>query len=253
MSRGVGRRLAALLALAFALVPVAFADAQERVVAEAPAAQGKPRAATALRDREFGIATHALGLQRHVEMYQWRLGDDGRYRRVWWDRAIDSTAYDPAHRNPGAFPLETRNWIARDVTLDGKPVDDAVLKTLGVWRTFRPGFTALPGNLAATFQPEGDGLSSSENPLEPQVGDLRVTWRLLDVPRLADRIELVDGTWVVGADAPVAPSAVDTLAQPRTPAMRGGWLQVIGCVLLSVLVLLLLRARRRRASTAGAR
>ncbi len=189
------------LALAFASAPVrAQSSAESRRV------EGEPTHASNLRDREFGVATRQFGLQRRVEMYQWRRGDDGRYRKVWWDRPVDSSAHEAAYRNPGTFPLPTRYWISESATLDGKPLDDEVLKTLGTWRAFRPGFTSLPGNLAATFQPEGDGLVSAENPLDPQVEDLRVTWRELVLPELDGRLVLRGGVWMLQA-------------QPRSAAM----------------------------------
>ena len=78
------------------------------------------------------------------------------------------------------------------VSIDGKPVAPEVIGRLGQWRGFRPNFSALPGNLAATFQPEGDGLGSAENPLDPQVGDLRIDWRELTLPPLADKVERAD-------------------------------------------------------------
>ena len=160
----------------------------------AAVAHGEPHAEAPLRDREFGVATRQFGLQRRVEMYQWRRLGPG-YRKVWEDRPIDSAAYDARYRNP-AFPLQTRYWIAEGVRLDGRPLDEDVLRQLGTWRAFRPGFSALPGNLSATFQPEGDGLGSAENPLDPQIGDLRVTWRELALPALGGRVALQDGVWM---------------------------------------------------------
>lgn len=163
------------------------------VHAQSPA--GEPVASAPLKDAEFGVTTRQFALQRRVEMYQWQRDASG-YRKVWSAEPIDSARFDAAYRNPGAFPLQTRYWVASGVSLDGHPVDEEVLKRLGRWHGFRPGFTALPGNLAATFQPEGDGLSSAENPLSPRIGDLRVTWRELRLPDLAGRVALQQGEWV---------------------------------------------------------
>src|SRR5690606_900916 len=101
---------------------------------------------------------------------------------------------------PGV-PLESRRWWAEGAMLDGKPLDLSVLKTLGQWQEFRPAFSRLPANLAATFQPEGNGLASSDNPLQPRIGDLRIRWRELQLPPLAGRVVLVDGAWQVSAGA----------------------------------------------------
>jgi len=182
-------------------------------LAQAPAAlepEGPPRAGGELLDREFGVGTDQFGLDRRVEMYQWlRVGED-RYQREWKAALVDSSGFAPGHENPASIPLEGRRWWADSATLDGRPLDTRVLKIIGRWEDFRPGFSRLPGNLSATFQPEGDGLISSENPLDPQIGDLRVSWRQLVPPPLAGKVELVDGAWRVATP----------VAAPATPAAR---------------------------------
>jgi hypothetical protein len=212
--------------------------------------RGRPIAEGPLRDAEFGVRTRELGLQRRVEMYQWRKADGG-YVRVWSDAPIPSAAHDPQHANPGEFPIRTRYWIAPRVTLDGRPLQDDVLKEFGRWQVFRPGFSALPGNLAATFQPEGDGLSSAENPLDPQIGDLRITWHELTLPSLAGRVSLENGAWVPvpGSARPDLAGAADVAARPDTlpasAAGRGWWLIALGAVVALIAVVLLRRRRRR--------
>lgn len=211
------------------------------------APMGAPRAGTALRDREFGVVTRQFGLQRKVEMYQWRK-DAGRYQRVWDERTIDARAHDQAHANPREMPMQTRYWVATDIQVDGKPLDEDVLKALGEWRDFRPGFSALPGNLSATFQPEGNGLGSAENPLAPEVGDLRVTWRELVLPPLQGRVALADGRWVLAEAAPVPAAAgqVDaTTAAPARAADTRKRMLPLGLGVLVVLVAVVVARRRR--------
>jgi hypothetical protein len=220
------------------------------VQAQAPAPQGAPVSETTLRDSEFGVRTRQFGLQRRVEMYQWRR-DGANYVAAWAQQPIDSTGFDAAHANPGAFPVRTRYWIATRVLLDGKPVDEDVLKESGTWRDFRPGFSALPGNLSATFQPEGDGLSSSENPLDPQVGDLRITWHELTLPPLAGKVALQGDTWVpaadIAADAPAAEVAAQASPAAAVPqsSRRPWWLFGAG-VLVVLAAWALLRRRGKR-------
>ncbi|MGQ4583823.1 TMEM43 family protein [Lysobacter sp. F60174L2] len=168
--------------------------------------EGTPQAGGELRDADFGVGTDQFGLDRQVEMYQWRRVGEDRYDRVWKAAWIDSSQFSAGHENPPELPLAGRHWWAPQPTLDGKPLDLAVLKALGQWQEFRPGFSRLPANLAATFQPEGDGLTSSENPLDPQVGDLRVSWRELVLPPLEGRVVLVDGAWELAQPAAPRPS-----------------------------------------------
>jgi len=171
------------------------------------AQEGEPVTDEVVRDREFGVSARHFGLERRVAMYQWRAQGTG-YDRVWSEVPIDSTGYAPGHENPG-FPLRGRRWLAERATLDDKPLDRSVIEQFGVWRSFRPNFSALPGNLAATFQPEGDGLGSAENPLDPQIGDLRIGWRELTLPSLQGHVALERGTWF-----PIAGDPLD----PATPA-----------------------------------
>lgn len=218
--------------------------------AQGPAPQGAPVNESTLRDTEFGVGTRQFGLQRRVEMYQWRRAGAG-YAAAWAQEPVDSSGFDAAHANPGAFPVRTRYWIATRVLLDGKALDEDVLKETGTWRGFRPGFSALPGNLSATFQPEGDGLSSSENPLDPQVGDLRITWHELTLPSLAGKVALQGDTWVPAADAaPDAPAAEAAAMAPPAAAVpqsprRPWWLFGIG-VLAVLAAWVLLRRRGKR-------
>ncbi len=213
----------------------------------APAAPaGEPVVEGTLRDPEFGVRTRRPGLQRRVEMYQWRRTGGG-YARVWSEEPVPAAGHDPQHANPGAFPIRTRYWISRRVSLDGRPLQEDVLKEYGRWRGFRPGFTALPGNLAATFQPEGDGLSSAENPLDPQIGDLRITWHELVLPPLAGKVALENGVWVPVAAADVS-GRTASATQDRRPAAAvkphsRAWL-LGGGLALAVLVLVLMLRRR---------
>jgi len=217
-------------ALALLLALAGGAHAQE--VAQP---QGQPASSHPPRDTEFGVTARGFGLQRRVEMLQWRRFGPG-YRKEWSEQPIDSSGYAQAYRNPGDFPIATRYWIAADTTLDGKNVDDDVLKEFGEWRDFRPGFSALPANLAATFQPEGDGLGTADNPLDPQIGDLRVHWRVLELPPLAGKVALQGGVWIPASDA-VAAGVVagsDTVADATAtkPDRRLWWMAVVGVLLI---------------------
>jgi hypothetical protein len=187
--------LAALLSLALTAPATALPTR-----GDAPDEMGAPRAGKALRDRDFGVSTRQFGLDRVVEMYQWR-ATQGGYTRVWNSAPIDSAGFAPGHENPGRLPLESRRWWAQDATIDGRPIAPEVLQTLGQWRVFRPNFSRLPANLAASFQPEGDGLGSAENPLEPNIGDLRIHWRELHLPPLDGKVELRDGRWQLAPGA----------------------------------------------------
>ncbi len=203
------------------------------------APEGEPVTEAVVRDVEFGVSARHFGLERRVEMFQWQ-ATRGGYGKAWSEEVIDSSGFAPGHANPGAFPLRSQRWIAAPITVDGKPLDPRVIARLGEWRGFRPNFSALPGNLAATFQPEGDGLGSAENPLDPQVGDLRIQWRELKLLPVAGKIELREGRWQLLPDP--QPQAAPAIA-PEAPS-RAPW--VFGVGLLVVLIGLAFARRQRR-------
>lgn len=214
---------------------------------QGPNAASPPQATASERDPDFGVRARHFGLERRVEMYQWR-EDGGRYLRQWSSSPVDSSGFAPGHSNP-PFPLHGKRWIARDVTVDGVALDPQVLLTLGKWQEFRPGFNALPGNLAATFQPEGNGLGSAENPLAPEIGDLRIHWLALLLPPLQDRIELRNGRWQLRADVVADPTLAEkTSAQPAADAgrRRVPWWLWAGGVVAVLIGAMAWRRRRRR-------
>ena len=218
---------------------------------------GEPRPGKSLSDRDFGVSTRQFGLDRRVEMYQWRrdfaVAAQGEgYQRVWNAAPIDSAGFGAGHVNPPRLPLENKRWWSQSATLDGKPLGDEVLRAVGEWRVFRPNFSRLPANLAATFQPEGDGLGSSENPLDPQIGDLRVTWRELRLPPLDGKLVWRDGVWHLRPEAIAAalnPSpgrerALVAGPEPEDRRWSPGWFAL--AVVLALGLLYRLRKRRQR-------
>lgn len=219
-----------------------------------------PSPGAVLVDPDFGVSTREFGLDRQVQMYQWRRSGD-QLERVWSAGRIESADFGDDYQNP-PLPIDSQRWWARDATLGGHPIDEAVLQALGEWRPFRPAFSDLPLNMAATFQPEGDGLGSAENPLAPAVGDLRITWRELHLPPLAGRLELRDGRWqlsprtaaaalnavplppVVEERRPVSDTAAAVVATPPGTGHRWWWVLGLVAVLVAVAAAIVLRRRR---------
>lgn len=204
--------------------------------ADAPAPEGEPRAVGSVRDADFGVESRALGLERRVEMYQWRRDPNG-YQKVWNPAPIDSSDFDPAHRNPARLPVRNRQWWVDSVSLDGHPLPVATVRLLGQWTPVRPGFSALPERFSQRFQPEGDGLGSSYNPLAPEIGDVRITWHEFTLPPLAGKVELRDGVWGLSPRAAAAPQpvrpAVDIAAAAGALGRRlGPWVVALAVAAL---------------------
>ncbi len=231
----------------------AIAQAQSGPVASA-VPQGEAQAGDGLRDHDFGVITKQFGLDRRVEMYQWQRTAESTYQRVWKAALVDSSDFAPGHDNPTALPLDGRRWWSQDASLDGKPLDVEVLKVLGEWQDFRPNFSRLPGNMSATFQPDGDGLTSSENPLDPRTGDLRISWRELTLPPLADKVELRDGVWRLLPKVNAPPGPIGAEPMPEADAagdvapVEGArwWPWLLGALALALALAVAKRRRPRR-------
>lgn len=224
------------------------ATAQPRTAADTSTPIGEPQSGGELRDPDFRVGTRQFGLERRVEMYQWSAAD-GRYRRVWNQALIDSSGFDPGYENPPEMPLDSARWWAGSATLDGRPLAPSVLRTLGQWQVFRPGFARLPANLAATFQPEGDGLGSAEDPLDPQIGDLRLSWRELVLPPVMDQVELRDGVWHprTGRTDPAQSTLIAADPLPGEATGLRWWPWLLALLVLGLPMWLVGRRLRRRA------
>lgn len=226
--------------------------AASAVAAPEPGAEPDPAQAPdpggVLVDRDFGVRSRQFGLERRVETYQWRRAEDG-FRPVWKSAPIDSAGFPPEFRNPPALPIESARWWADRATLAGRPIDREVLTTLGRWVEFRPDFARLPANLAAALQPEGNGLGSSENPLEPEIGDVRIRWRELVLPDLEGLIELREGVWRLApqwaAQARLREPVV-VITPPDARALRNRWPWLVGGLALVIVAGVALRGRGGR-------
>ncbi|GAB3727965.1 hypothetical protein GCM10028862_05020 [Luteimonas pelagia] len=238
----VGAWCACVAALAFATVAQA---ASSPPVAGPVVEPGEPMNVAAPKDPEFGVETKRHGLRRAVAMLQWRRAGGG-YARTWADAPVDDAGHPDGRANPD-FPIPSREWIA-EVRVDGRPLAREALLALGEWRPLRPDFASLPGNMSATFQPEGDGLGTAANPQAPEVGDLRITWQALHLPPLAGRIVLDDGTWRLAPGVPARPGGPDVPAMEEARVVSGvGWLDWrVALLALGVLALLGIAVARRR-------
>ena len=226
--------------------------------------QGQIESSVAVSDPMFHVSTKALGLDRGVEMLQWRKVESAaappHYEQAWTAERIDSSGFDAAHKNPNDLPFNGERWWSVDPKLDAHPVAADVLAALDSWSPLKPDLTQLPTNLAVSFQPDGDWLSTSQDPAHPQVGDVRVHWRVIAHAPAPAGAMLVAGRWemraspeafvTLGANLP--PPAATPASAASTSDMRGWLRRMLGDHLTwwivggLVLALLLLAWKRRR-------
>ena len=184
-------------------------------------------------------------------MLQWHRDGQGAYATQWSAAQIDSSGFDQKHANPAELPFNGERWWTRGARLDGQPVSPDLLAALDAWQPFAPDLHQLPPNLAASFQPDGQWLSTSQDPKHPAVGDVRLLWRVLEHASPPPGVVLRDGRWELPANFVAASSKSG--AAPVLPVSNGNWLQrtfgghlLLLAILGVVLAILLLLWRRHR-------
>ena len=153
-----------------------------------------------LVDPDFGVEAQAVKLIRDVEMYQWKEEEKSEtrkklgggeetvttytYEKAWSSDAIDSSQFQQSagHENPGGFPVQANTVVADPVRLGAfqlspeqvdqltdaqdLPVNDAMA-------------AALPEPMREQVQVSGGVFYMGENPSSPQIGDVRIRFRVV--------------------------------------------------------------------------
>lgn len=164
-------------------------------------AVGAPVVKAPARDEQFGVSADAPALVRKVAMLQWNEVGNGRqysYELNWFERPVDSSVFvqPDGHANPGAFPISAARFDSPDVTVAGFKLAPALVDQIPGVEPFDPDFSALPANMAASFQVRGGALETSTDPARPQVGDLRISWMKIAPSELTIFARDQDGTLV---------------------------------------------------------
>lgn len=144
---------------------------------------------TPARDPTFGVSGDALlRLSRKVEMFQWEEQSKSEtheniggsktttttysYRRDWQDHPVDSAHFHGQgdHRNP-SMPVQSQTFDAGNVRIGAYRVDTPILHRLSSFSAL----TSLPAPPSG-YRATGDGFYRGQDPANPAVGDLRVTF-----------------------------------------------------------------------------
>jgi hypothetical protein len=160
---------------------------------------GKLTVGAPARDTQLGISADAVMLLRYVEMLQWReqcAGQQCEYKTVWSPQRIDSRRFrEPEeHKNPDRMPMTSARFAAQQVRLGKFLVDAAIIGNyrLGAGLQAKPhaypvSSAQLPANLGISFRDFNDGLYAGNDPQNPAVGDVRVSYRIIS----ASDVEMV--------------------------------------------------------------
>ena len=193
-------------------------------------------------------------------MFQWReisFGGNVHYELDWVDRPVDSIRFKDArgHANPGAFPVESKQFEAGLVQMGGFRLGRMLVQALPGSQLIEPDPAALPQNLAITFSRYQDYLVTSAHPGDPRLGDLRVSWSAvplqqvtvvgrLDGARLEAASDAPDGKGyqVQVGDVPLLALFPDLPVPPQYVTL---W-RIVSVLLAALGALVLLAAHHRR-------
>jgi hypothetical protein len=181
-SRALGRGAAAIVEVGASPVD---ASANGKLVH----VSGMMRPATPARDPVFGVTgDELLRLSRVAEMYQWKEETHAQsqqsvggskttettysYQHVWSAQPINSGQFKvrDGHQNP-AMDMRSTTFDGADVKLGAYRIDPPLLDKLAM-------FTPLQVQSAppSPYRAEGDGFFRGQDPNQPMIGDVRVTF-----------------------------------------------------------------------------
>jgi hypothetical protein len=157
-----------------------------------------------LSDPELKVSVSALRLERLVDMYQWKeetktekkknLGGSEEtvttytYTKDWSPKAVDSSSFKKPqdHVNPGPLPIGENVQMAKDVTLGAFTMTPALIERITSWEDLPPPAMTSQDVCESikkkTGRPtvvEQNVFYSGANPSSPDVGDVRVRWKVV--------------------------------------------------------------------------
>jgi len=167
-----------------------------------------------LTDSAFNYSANAIHLDRSVEMFQWiesksqktqkKLGGGEEtvttydYKTGWSSSAVDSSIFKQpqGHQNPGAMPYEAMRISAQSVVLGAFRLIPGQISGIGGAETVN--FTAaeiakLPPDIRAKAKPSGEWLFLGANSQSPQVGDVRISLKVVKSPKEISVIAVQNG------------------------------------------------------------
>lgn len=147
---------------------------------------GQARVTGTLVDSATGIGGPGLlRLERGVEMYQWHEHKSDKqieYRREWSSSPQNSDSFRnrQGHENP-RMPIRDASFVSPNVALGAFAVDQKVTAEAEPTTPIELAGMKPTGN----FKLSGEGLYQGQDPGNPRVGDLRVTYRAVQAGDLS--------------------------------------------------------------------
>lgn len=139
-----------------------------------------------VKDSKFGISVKAAKLQRIVEMYQWNEScetdeDDKetcKYEKEWSSSEIDSSEFKKADHDNPAFKIEGDEFEAENVKVGAFDLSERLLGNLSYNKDIKnETLTTQYVNPVDGYKVDGKYLINSEDISEPQIGDVRISYK----------------------------------------------------------------------------
>jgi hypothetical protein len=160
---------------------------------------GKAVTDETLTDSQFGISANALKLRRVAEMYQWKEETRSEtrnktgggtetvttytYDKTWSEGVIDSSSFKQSagHENPGSMPFQSEELQSSRITLGAFTLSSSLAEMISGYRALPVNDMAtLPETARNSFKLVSGVLYASENPTMPKIGDVRVSFMVVD-------------------------------------------------------------------------
>jgi hypothetical protein len=158
---------------------------------------GKAVTTATLSDPDFGVSVQALKLGRVAEMYQWeekkesetqkKVGGGSEtitkytYNKTWSASPISSAGFKKpeGHQNPNSMRYSSVEYVAEPITVGAFKLSPSLA---GQLRPFTPlaikADQPLPAGVKGKL--ENNGIYIGKNSASPEIGDLRVSFRVVN-------------------------------------------------------------------------
>jgi hypothetical protein len=152
-----------------------------------------------LTDQELGVsATSVIMLSRTSNIFQWqensstktekKLGGGEQktttytYSKVWTEQPINSSSFKKTegHQNPANMPFQSRQLTSRQVSVGSFFLSPSLISNITKYEPLTiDSSTALPSGWAGRGRVMNDGFYLGADPANPQVGDVRISYRVV--------------------------------------------------------------------------
>ncbi|MBN2143571.1 MAG: TMEM43 family protein [Candidatus Aureabacteria bacterium] len=167
-----------------------------------------------LSDPIFNVSDKAIKLKRHVEMYQWKESSKSKtekklgggtetvttyeYTKTWDDDVISSSGFKKpeGHDNPAGMPFESETINASDVKLGAYQLSPGLIDMISEFTNLDvSGVPKLKANVDKTVHVVNGGYYIGNNPTQPEIGDLKVSFKVVKPLQISIVSEQINDTF----------------------------------------------------------